>query len=382
MTLGGLKEGVTPLEMAYAYSTIANKGVRVSGSLASSRGRPGRDREGRAAAATRRRERERKTSGCSPTAVGETAQELLAGRRPGRHRQGRADRRVRRRQDRHHRELRRRLVRRLQQGADGGRLGRLPGQAAADEDRVRAASPVAGGTYPTEIWHDFMTRVDRHPRAARSPRTASDDDEGETPAPLPGDRHARPSRATPARRRTPAPEEPPSGDQAPHERRAARRAGADARPLRRRSPGHAGSRADAATPAPAGRRRPGRRRRSRLAAAAVAAAATAATRAAARVAEAPRQLHGLGDADPLARPRSAAAGASRRGRISIGPSERRCRSGRARCPSAWVSLPGPEQRSCEPLEPAARAHQRRCPRAARARGSAPPRPRPRLGRPR
>src|SRR5207247_8052577 len=34
MTLGGLKEGVTPLEMAYAYSTIANKGVRVTGSLA------------------------------------------------------------------------------------------------------------------------------------------------------------------------------------------------------------------------------------------------------------------------------------------------------------------------------------------------------------
>jgi penicillin-binding protein 1A len=34
MTLGGLKEGVTPLEMAYAYSTIANKGMRVSGTLA------------------------------------------------------------------------------------------------------------------------------------------------------------------------------------------------------------------------------------------------------------------------------------------------------------------------------------------------------------
>ena len=34
MTLGGLEEGVTPLEMAYAYSTIANKGKRVSGSLA------------------------------------------------------------------------------------------------------------------------------------------------------------------------------------------------------------------------------------------------------------------------------------------------------------------------------------------------------------
>ena len=34
MLLGGLTEGVTPLEMAYAYSTIANDGVRVSGDFA------------------------------------------------------------------------------------------------------------------------------------------------------------------------------------------------------------------------------------------------------------------------------------------------------------------------------------------------------------
>ncbi|HEX5980627.1 MAG TPA: transglycosylase domain-containing protein [Thermoleophilaceae bacterium] len=34
MLLGGLEEGVTPLEMAYAYSTLANEGVKVSGSLA------------------------------------------------------------------------------------------------------------------------------------------------------------------------------------------------------------------------------------------------------------------------------------------------------------------------------------------------------------
>ena len=34
MTLGGLEDGVTPLEMAYAYSTIANEGIRRSGSLA------------------------------------------------------------------------------------------------------------------------------------------------------------------------------------------------------------------------------------------------------------------------------------------------------------------------------------------------------------
>ena len=38
MTLGGLQEGVTPLEMAYAYSTIANNGMRRSGTLA-----PGED---------------------------------------------------------------------------------------------------------------------------------------------------------------------------------------------------------------------------------------------------------------------------------------------------------------------------------------------------
>ncbi|HEV3377494.1 MAG TPA: transglycosylase domain-containing protein [Thermoleophilaceae bacterium] len=34
MLLGGLEQGVTPLEMAYAYSTLANDGNRVSGTLA------------------------------------------------------------------------------------------------------------------------------------------------------------------------------------------------------------------------------------------------------------------------------------------------------------------------------------------------------------
>jgi penicillin-binding protein 1A len=34
MLLGGLEEGVTPLEMAYAYSTLANEGLKVSGTLA------------------------------------------------------------------------------------------------------------------------------------------------------------------------------------------------------------------------------------------------------------------------------------------------------------------------------------------------------------
>jgi penicillin-binding protein 1A len=40
MTIGGLTVGVTPLDMAHAYETIAHGGERVSGSLAGERGAP------------------------------------------------------------------------------------------------------------------------------------------------------------------------------------------------------------------------------------------------------------------------------------------------------------------------------------------------------
>ena len=77
MTLGGLEEGVTPLEMAYAYSTIANRGMRNSGSLASYPGGPvaietvkGRGRDD---------ENELRSARVFPTDVGETAQDLLSG---------------------------------------------------------------------------------------------------------------------------------------------------------------------------------------------------------------------------------------------------------------------------------------------------------------
>jgi penicillin-binding protein 1A len=40
MTIGGLKTGVTPLDMAHAYETIAHAGQRVTGSLAGGRGLP------------------------------------------------------------------------------------------------------------------------------------------------------------------------------------------------------------------------------------------------------------------------------------------------------------------------------------------------------
>ena len=41
MVLGGLKEGVTPLEWTHAFSSLANGGVRVSGTLAPDAGQPG-----------------------------------------------------------------------------------------------------------------------------------------------------------------------------------------------------------------------------------------------------------------------------------------------------------------------------------------------------
>lgn len=77
MTLGGLTEGLTPLELAYAYSTIANKGERVSGSLASSENGPVaiESVEG----AGRHIENERRATRVFSDEVGETAQELLAG---------------------------------------------------------------------------------------------------------------------------------------------------------------------------------------------------------------------------------------------------------------------------------------------------------------
>src|SRR3954462_9949005 len=40
MTLGGLRQGVTPLDMAHAYETFATDGLRVSGTLGSSKAGP------------------------------------------------------------------------------------------------------------------------------------------------------------------------------------------------------------------------------------------------------------------------------------------------------------------------------------------------------
>jgi penicillin-binding protein 1A len=77
MTLGGLSEGVTPLELAYAYSTIANKGRRVSGTLASSENGPVAIQ--RVKGGGRDVENERREERVFSDSVGETAHHMLAG---------------------------------------------------------------------------------------------------------------------------------------------------------------------------------------------------------------------------------------------------------------------------------------------------------------
>ena len=159
ITLGGLKQGVTPLDMAHAYETLA-------------RARPAhlRDDEPRVAPAQAARAPARAGPGGDPADQPQGRRQAQAGR-PAQRRQGDqphdpqagargvrrrhrdldphlgrglrhghagADRRpVRRRQDGHDGELRRRLVRRLEQQDHGRRVGRLSGQADPDADRVQ-----------------------------------------------------------------------------------------------------------------------------------------------------------------------------------------------------------------------------------------------------
>ncbi|MGI9081298.1 MAG: transglycosylase domain-containing protein [Thermoleophilaceae bacterium] len=155
MTLGGLAEGLTPLELAYAYSTIANKGVRVSGTLDTTAKGTGPVAIERVEGGGREERNEPIKERVFPEAVGETAQQLLAG---------------------------------VVEGGTGkaaqigefaaGKTGTTENYGDAwfvgfNEELTVAVwvgypekltfmkteyggSPVAGGTYPTEIWHDLM----------------------------------------------------------------------------------------------------------------------------------------------------------------------------------------------------------------------------------
>ena len=184
MTLGGLEQGLTPLELAQSYSTIANRGVRVSGSLASQRGGPvGVERVvGDDVEEKNKRVRRRVYS----ASVGEQAREMLA-----------------------------------EVVSSGTGKAASIGEFAAGKtgttenygdawfvgfnneltvavwvgyaDKLKQmkteyrGGPVAGGTYPAEIWHDFMTdwiriRDERKP----GPKEPAPSTVPTTPTPAPG----------------------------------------------------------------------------------------------------------------------------------------------------------------------------------------------------
>ncbi len=79
MTLGGLKEGVTPLDMAHAYQTLARRGLRVWGTLGSARRGPVgvlsvQDKGGEEISRNRQRE-----ARVLPARVADTETQLLEG---------------------------------------------------------------------------------------------------------------------------------------------------------------------------------------------------------------------------------------------------------------------------------------------------------------
>jgi penicillin-binding protein 1A len=212
MTLGGLEEGVTPLEMAYAYSTIANGGERVSGSLApESDGPVGVENvEGSGI----EKENERRTYRAFPQEVADTAKEML------------------------HLVVTSGTGKAAQVGDEymWGKTGTTENYGDAwfvggnDDltvaiwvgyaDNVQpmeyehAGGPVAGGTFPAEIFHDFMASWVEMRDERRAARGADDEDDDGTDLQVPAT-PVDPNAVPPAEQA--APEEPaePREEQAP-----------------------------------------------------------------------------------------------------------------------------------------------------------------------
>jgi len=218
MTLGGLEQGVTPLELAHVYSTIANSGVRVSGSLAGQRNGPvGVERVvGDDVDESNKRIRKR----VYPAAVGYQAKELLAGVINGG--TGKAA-----------------SIGEFAAGKTGTTENYGDAWFVGFNKELTVAvwvgyatklrqmkteyngSPVAGGTYPAEIWQDFMTdwiriRDERKPGTEEPPPgTVPTTPPTTTPgAPAPTAPAAPPVQTTPQPAPT-APQQPPPQQQTP-----------------------------------------------------------------------------------------------------------------------------------------------------------------------
>ncbi|MEA2177411.1 MAG: penicillin-binding protein, partial [Solirubrobacteraceae bacterium] len=167
MTLGGLREGVTPLDMAHAYETFAADGLRVTGTLGSSRQGPvgirsvatlARDgRPSRVVARNEPRRRRVLSKATAQTAVGimATVVQRGTGKRAaladGTFAAGKTGT--------------------TENSGDAWFVGFTDRLTVAVwvgyPDKLRpmltefAGKPVEGGTYPALIWHDFMTSVNQ-----------------------------------------------------------------------------------------------------------------------------------------------------------------------------------------------------------------------------
>ncbi len=343
MTLGGLEQGVTPLEMAYAYSTIANKGIRISGSLAASKGGPVAIEK--VSGGDRKEKNKKTTERVFSEETGETAQELLAG---------------------------------VVLGGTGksAQIGEFAaGKTGTTENygdawfvgfnseltvavwvgypegvkpmqTEYAGGPVAGGTYPAEIWGDLMrTWIGIRDRREAEREAEDGDDDAEEVVPVAPTEPVAP--AVPEEPVDPGAAEPdPSEGRGAGARTGRPGARADSRPG---APARADSRAGAgAGPRADPRRRRGRRRRARVGTYRLALRIAGGRGGDTQRLVASQKRHGSSTAlvIPIRVPTTSSGGRScgGRARISIGsPSVVRLSS--SPMPSAWVSFPGPEHRS-------------------------------------
>jgi penicillin-binding protein 1A len=156
MILGGLKEGVTPLEMAYAYSTLANDGERVWGSMGPSARSPVAiekvlDPDGHTRDVNHIRHTRVIPYGVAQTAKGILSQVITSGT-------GKAAQID---------EFAAGKTGTTENYGDAWFVGFNKDLTVAVwvgyPDRLKPmlteyhGGPVAGGTFPAEIWHDFMT---------------------------------------------------------------------------------------------------------------------------------------------------------------------------------------------------------------------------------
>jgi penicillin-binding protein 1A len=202
MTLGGLKEGLTPLEMAFAFSTIGNGGMRRSGTLASSELGPvavkkvegpdgdtvdtNKPRSTRAMPADVASQTRELLSGVIANGTGEKAQipgESVWGKTGTTENYGDA-------------------------WFAGGNDRYTVAVWVGYPDRVRPMTTeyngqeVAGGTFPAEIWRAFMTSAIRAGESTAAPAAPG---AAPTPSPAP----AAPISPAPTTPQAPAPSAPP-----------------------------------------------------------------------------------------------------------------------------------------------------------------------------